>query len=789
MLDHKMDTDLLFDVREFLVTTLADEKLSDQTQGIRHDLVRRLTTAQSFHTKPYQDMKPSPKKDKSELILLPHHHHLTHLHNLLSDHETQYENESCTSSGGSTSGAGSIECYEEIDPSVLAINNQLNNSINTANTYENISKISPSPSTMSVLSTSQYNELTAQISNNARVSNQYENTKQMLNMTNGNNGALLTNTGGNNNMVNGNNVGSVMSTKHGQVEIVTNKSSIGGKKSDDTVDGDVKSSTNALNGISNNGTNGMAGVTNGLAGSGLKAGDRKSSNGSMISLHDIKFSGILGGDSGKILNDIESQLSKHKPLNGSVSYPLGGMNTTMHGSNSNLHLQNLGNNLQNNLGNLQNNLSNLQSGVNKSGTLPTSNLSSSSSSTTSSNKNLSNMNSNNVEILSISASALKYSAARCGTLLKKEKILFVDHFKKYWMALVNGYLYLYNNDKDNKATSVINVYNEAEDARVYTARPSISKEKDHLLEIVAPGQKTHYFAANSNADMDLWITAINQCGQPPNSPTKSSCSNSSPSSSPVSNSFGAPSGKPSRPGSLHTSDTSRELPSLPTTPVATVFNEGFYDEPDALIRPVLHNYEHMINQQDSLYNEIDEKVSNENYYNISAHESRHSPSSLPSTPKTECHTPPSHPTHRRQCSRSLDFEREQEKLRELSMATYDQPKSNQCVMETHHCGQMEGKGLPSSGTQEGKGSCSGNSVGIPEMDEGEDGEAGDEKNCEETSELFSNNCQSNRIQHIIQRMEASSQQQTTPTQRRTKRPESQLIVPNYISSVTEKIIQ
>ncbi|KAL1449492.1 hypothetical protein WDU94_001994, partial [Cyamophila willieti] len=700
--------------------------------------------------------------DKSELILLPHHHHLTHLHTLISDHESQYENESCTSSGGSTSGAGSIECYEEIDPSALAINNQINSTNTATNTYENISKISPSPSTMSVLSTSQYNELTAHISNNARVSNQYENTKQMLSMANGNNGAMMNLTNGNN-MVNG----SVMNTKHGQVEIVNNKSSIGNKKTEDTVDGDVKSGTNGPNGVNNNGANSLGGI-NGVT-NGHKMGDRKSSNGSMVSLHDIKFSGILGGDSGKILGDIESQLSKHKPLNGSVSYPLGGMqgNSVVHGSNSNLHLQN---NLQNNLGNLQNNQS-------KSGTLPASNASSSSSSTTSSNKNLSNMNSNNVEILSISASALKYSAARCGNLLKKEKILFVDHFKKYWVALVNGYLYLYNNDKDNKANSVINVYNEAEDTRVYTGRPSISKEKDHLLEIVAPGQKTHYFAANSHADMDLWITAINQCGQTPNnSPSKSICSTSSSlsSTSPASNSFGAPSGKPSRPGSLHTSDPSRELPSLPTTPVAAVFNEGFYDEPDALIRPVLHNYEHMINQ-DSLYNEIDEKESvNGNYYNISAHESRLSPSShsIPSS-KTESHAP-SHPTHRRQCSRSLDFEREQEKLRELNMATYDQPKNNQCVIDTHQCGHMEGKGSSQSGTQEGKGSCPSNPVGIPEMDEDE--EAGEEKNCEETTELFANNCQSNRIQHIIQRMEASSIQQTTPTLRRTKRPESQLIV-------------
>lgn len=346
---------------------------------------------------------------------------MSHLHLIHHDHENAYENET-SSSAGSTSGAGSIECYEEIDhvnPSALG----------GSRTYENISKISPSPSTMSVLSTSQYNEVTAHISSNVHVSAQYENTKQMLDSMNP----------------------SIMSTKHGQVEIVNKNGPKSELKSGDTVDGELRK------------LSGPTSLPNGLN-CGLKA-DRKASNGSVVSLHDIKFSALLPLDVNK---ETDAMTGKHKALNGSVSFPLGGQ------QNNNVKI-----------GNSSNSTSNSQNNIN---TLP---ASSSPNNLTASSKNLTSMNSNNVDILSISASALKYSAARCGNLLKKEKILFVDHFKKYWVALVNGYLYLYTSDKENKASSVINVA-EGEGGSIYSGRPSMSKEKEHLFEIVAPGQKTHY---------------------------------------------------------------------------------------------------------------------------------------------------------------------------------------------------------------------------------------------------------------------------------------------------------
>lgn len=303
--------------------------------------------------------------------------------------------------------------------------------------YENV-KILPSASTLSngqsVLSTSQYNEITARLSNNA-LSAQYENTKHMVNMGNTNGGS------------------NIMNTKHGQVEIVNAFN--GGK--DDCVDGEGKTN--------------------------VSSGGRKASNGSVKSMHDIKFSGILPAGDAKGL--AENELIKHKSLIGSVSYPLGSQqNGNTNGSSNNKNMSNNSNNGENSNSSVNSSNSNVSS---------SSSSSSSTASLSTSTKNLSSMNSNNVEILSISASAIKYSAARCGNLLKKEKILFVDHFKKYWVALVNGYLYLYNNDKDSKACSVINVEGDREDGgSVYTARPSMSKEKEHLFEIVAPGQKTHY---------------------------------------------------------------------------------------------------------------------------------------------------------------------------------------------------------------------------------------------------------------------------------------------------------
>ncbi|XP_026685005.1 uncharacterized protein DDB_G0283357-like, partial [Diaphorina citri] len=450
---------------------------------------------------------------KSSADLILHHslHHLSSLHHL---DENQYENESCTSSGGSTSGAGStIECYEEIDHPTLAHN--------ARNMYENV-KILPSASTLSngqsVLSTSQYNEITARLSNNA-LSAQYENTKHMVNMGNTNGGS------------------NIMNTKHGQVEIVNAFN--GGK--DDCVDGEGKTN--------------------------VSSGGRKASNGSVKSMHDIKFSGILPAGDAKGL--AENELIKHKSLIGSVSYPLGSQqNGNTNGSSNNKNMSNNSNNGEN-----------------------------SNSSVNSSNSNVSS---------------------------------------------------------SNRTT------NKSQLSNLHFCLPQ--------------------FAANCSADLDLWISAINQCGQNNNN-TKSSPTPST-NSAPSGNNFSAPSGglRQSPPGSRPGSDTSRELPSLPVQ-TAPDSCEQYYDEPDALIRPVLHNYEHMVNQ-DSLYNEIDESESvSENYYNIASH-----PVPNPHT-KTDSTSLP---------HRTLDLDAD--KWREECMLTYDQPTNNKCILEEE-------------GTEE-------------------------EKNCEETSELF-----------------------------------------------------
>lgn len=92
-----------------------------------------------------------------------------------------------------------------------------------------------------------------------------------------------------------------------------------------------------------------------------------------------------------------------------------------------------------------------------------------------------------LEIMSISASAVKYSAVKCGPLFKKEKVLFVEHTKRLWVALLGTTLYVYTSEKDAKPIHNINVDE-------YNARPiavsQSSKNKEFGFEIICPGKKT-----------------------------------------------------------------------------------------------------------------------------------------------------------------------------------------------------------------------------------------------------------------------------------------------------------
>ncbi|XP_065214019.1 uncharacterized protein LOC135841129 isoform X2 [Planococcus citri] len=110
-----------------------------------------------------------------------------------------------------------------------------------------------------------------------------------------------------------------------------------------------------------------------------------------------------------------------------------------------------------------------------------------------------------LEIMSISASAIKYSAVKCGPLFKKEKLLFVEHSKRYWAALLGTNLYIYTNEKDSKPINCVNV--DEYNARAMSS--SNGNKKDFGFEIVCPGKKTYQFYSTSQSEMEAWISSIN----------------------------------------------------------------------------------------------------------------------------------------------------------------------------------------------------------------------------------------------------------------------------------------
>lgn len=91
------------------------------------------------------------------------------------------------------------------------------------------------------------------------------------------------------------------------------------------------------------------------------------------------------------------------------------------------------------------------------------------------------------EVLTVSASALRYSATKCGLLSRKEKFFFLDHYKQYWAGLLGHSLYVYSSDKDAKPILEV-------DVEGYQARPvglKDSPKKDSSFEIFCPGNKTY----------------------------------------------------------------------------------------------------------------------------------------------------------------------------------------------------------------------------------------------------------------------------------------------------------
>lgn len=106
----------------------------------------------------------------------------------------------------------------------------------------------------------------------------------------------------------------------------------------------------------------------------------------------------------------------------------------------------------------------------------------------SSRSNSDTSESSKTDVVHVSANAVKYSASKYGILMKREKILFVDHTKKYWSAILSSTMYVYNGEKDLKPCSVIPLEG-------YTARDVNSnngnRNKDWIFEIVCPGIKSY----------------------------------------------------------------------------------------------------------------------------------------------------------------------------------------------------------------------------------------------------------------------------------------------------------
>lgn len=104
----------------------------------------------------------------------------------------------------------------------------------------------------------------------------------------------------------------------------------------------------------------------------------------------------------------------------------------------------------------------------------------------SSRSNSDSSESSKSEVVYVSANAVKYSASKYGALMKREKILFVDHTRKYWAAVLSSTMYVYNGEKEPKPCLVVHLDG-------YTARDATggNRNKDWVFEVVCPGKKSY----------------------------------------------------------------------------------------------------------------------------------------------------------------------------------------------------------------------------------------------------------------------------------------------------------
>ncbi|XP_050429881.1 uncharacterized protein LOC126839020 [Adelges cooleyi] len=215
----------------------------------------------------------------------------------------------------------------------------------------------------------------------------------------------------------------------------------------------------------------------------------------------------------------------------------------------------------------------------------------------SSRSNSDSSESSKSDVIFVSANAVKYSASKYGQLMKRDKILFVDHTKKFWAAVLASTMYVYHGEKEVKPCLVIHL--EGYTARDANAGGPGSNKKDWALELVCPGKKTYQFIAQSQKDLQSWIEAINSSGT-------------------TTNKLSTPADPLTHPPSpicfKHEQVLlpNRQLP-VPPTEITPEPQDYCYDKPNPIVRPV-HVYANSAGtdevDMESIYQLIDESEQN-----------------------------------------------------------------------------------------------------------------------------------------------------------------------------------
>lgn len=120
-----------------------------------------------------------------------------------------------------------------------------------------------------------------------------------------------------------------------------------------------------------------------------------------------------------------------------------------------------------------------------------------------------------IEYLILPVSKLRGVAKKFGALWRKEKFmgLFGERTIRCWVGVLGDVLYIYGSDRDPKPDSFVNLIG-------FEARPAVSqypkdvKKRHCCFELVCPGKKSLQFLASSVADMEQWISCINEVSNP-----------------------------------------------------------------------------------------------------------------------------------------------------------------------------------------------------------------------------------------------------------------------------------